>query len=401
LKSAPVRENPSSTGGIAAVYGAGLLQGLTLVSFPASSAVLRAAHGFTDAQYGSIFLPQVALAIVGSLIGGALAARIGLRGLLIAALLTNLLSQLLLAGSLAFSPDNAFLAVLLGTGSMGLGFGLLGAPMNTYPALLFPARSDSALVAIHTLVGVGLCIGPLLLKAFVDAGLWVGFPLLLVAMAAALTGPALIAPLPRPMPLSSQRIEASGRPLRSPVLWVFVLIAFLYAFAEGTFSNWIVVYLTDGKGLSADVGGWALSAFWGALVLGRLAASALVLRMPASRIWIVLPVVMSITLLLLPQASTPVLGIGLFVLAGLACSAFFPLSIALVSQRFPQQVALVSSLMIAALMSGVGLGSFLLGALRGGLSFEQLYAYSAIYPALVFALGLWVLRGSRALPAKT
>jgi len=38
-----------------AVYGAALLQGLTLVSFPASSAVLRHLHGFSETQYGAIF----------------------------------------------------------------------------------------------------------------------------------------------------------------------------------------------------------------------------------------------------------------------------------------------------------------------------------------------------------
>ncbi|MBA2352853.1 MAG: hypothetical protein ACR2FI_07280 [Burkholderiales bacterium] len=35
---------------VAAVYLSAFVQGLTLVSFPASSAVLRAMHGFSDAQ---------------------------------------------------------------------------------------------------------------------------------------------------------------------------------------------------------------------------------------------------------------------------------------------------------------------------------------------------------------
>ena len=55
----------------APVYVAALFQGLTLVSFPASSDVLMQAHGFTHAQYGAIFLPQVAAAILGALGGGA------------------------------------------------------------------------------------------------------------------------------------------------------------------------------------------------------------------------------------------------------------------------------------------------------------------------------------------
>ena len=45
---------------VLAVYAAGLAQGLTLVSVPALSSVLTRELGFTDAEYGAIFLPQVA-----------------------------------------------------------------------------------------------------------------------------------------------------------------------------------------------------------------------------------------------------------------------------------------------------------------------------------------------------
>ena len=48
-----------------AVYGGGFIIGATLVSFPASSAFLRATHGFTDAQYGAIYLPQFFNALIG------------------------------------------------------------------------------------------------------------------------------------------------------------------------------------------------------------------------------------------------------------------------------------------------------------------------------------------------
>jgi predicted MFS family arabinose efflux permease len=48
--------------------------------------------------------------------------------------------------------------------------------------------------------------------------------------------------------------------------------------------------------------------------------------------------------------------------------------------------------MIAALMVGVGLGSFAIGTLRQALTFEDLYRLSAIYPAAALCLGLTVLR---------
>jgi hypothetical protein len=42
-----------------------------MVSFPASATVLKDISGFSDARYGSIFIPQSIAAIVGSVaVGG-------------------------------------------------------------------------------------------------------------------------------------------------------------------------------------------------------------------------------------------------------------------------------------------------------------------------------------------
>ncbi|HKN11341.1 MAG TPA: hypothetical protein VJ376_17950, partial [Pseudomonadota bacterium] len=90
------------------VYAAALLQGMTLVSFPAMSAVLKQALALTDADYGSIFLPQVALAITGAVAGGGLARKLGLKALLAMALAANAASQVLLAASAFTSPSGGF-----------------------------------------------------------------------------------------------------------------------------------------------------------------------------------------------------------------------------------------------------------------------------------------------------
>ncbi len=369
------------------VYAAGFLQGLTLVSFPALSDVLKATLGLTDAQYGTIFLPQVALAAVGAVIGGALARRLGLRRLLVLAMVANGLSQAALLASGLAGPGAAFAWVLVGTSGLGLGFGLFGAPLNAYPRLLFPAKGDAAVVAVHTVFGFGLATGPLIAGALVASDQWLGFPVLLLAIALLLALAGTLVPLPRDTAPEGGNAEPAGV-LKAPVLWIFIGVAVLYAFAEGTFANWAVIYLRDGKQLDPGIAGLALSVFWGAMVAGRLTVSALLVRLPAAPVWFALPVLMIIAFQLLPFANTATAGVGLFAFAGLACSAFFPLTIALVSQRFPSHVALVSSLMIAALMVGVGVGSFALGAMREILSFEQLYRLSAVYPALALVLAL-------------
>jgi fucose permease len=170
------------------------------------------------------------------------------------------------------------------------------------------------------------------------------------------------------------------------------VIAVLYAFAEGTFGNWAVLYLQDVKHLPETVAASALSVFWAAMVGGRLLTSVLVLKLAPRYIWLSLPGLMIVAFLLLPYADTPARGIAGFALAGLACSAFFPLSIGLASQRFDRHVPWVSSMLIAALMVGVGLGSYVIGLLREAVAMEQLYRLSTLYPALALLLGFVVLR---------
>jgi predicted MFS family arabinose efflux permease len=169
----------------------------------------------------------------------------------------------------------------------------------------------------------------------------------------------------------------------------------LYAFAEGTFSNWAVLYLLTVKHLPETVASGALSVFWAAMVAGRLLTSVLVLRVAPVRIWLCLPLLMVAAFLSLPYADTPLLGIGLFALAGLACSAFFPLSIGIVSARFRAHGPWVASMMIAALMAGVGLGSYAVGLLRDVFAMETLYRLSVIYPLLALGLAALALRQRR------
>ena len=388
---------PTSSNGpaVLAVYLIAFLQGLTLVSFPASSAVLKQMHGFTDAQYGAIFLPQVALAVLGAVAGGMLARRLGLRPLLWLAAAGNGLSQLALAASLWVMPALAFPTILVGTALLGWSFGLGGAPLNSYPPRLFPKRAPAAVVALHTLLGLGLMVGPLLADGFGRAGEWIGFPLSLLGLSALLALTAAAVRLPPDVGGETDRQTDANPPLSSGAFWTFAAIAVLYAFAEGTFGNWAAVYLREAKGLSATVAALALSVFWGAMVAGRLLVSVLVARIAPLMIWLALPALMIAAFLLLPGADTPASGLGLFALAGLACSAFFPLTIALASERFPEHVAWVSSMLIAALMVGVGLGSFAIGPLREWLTFEQLYRLSAFYPAAVIGLALRAVAGSR------
>lgn len=374
---------------VLAVYGASLLQGLSLVSFPALSGTFKTVLGVSDAQYGAIFLPQVAFAVLGAILGSLLARRFGLRSVLLLALVANALSQAALAGSATLG----YAGLLLGTTFLGAGFGIIAAPLNSYPALLFPSRGDIALVAVHTSMGAGLALGPLLAgELAVHAG-WQSFPLVLLLACALLAVWSSALSLPDTVPTTAETTaQRSGadKPGRDAGFWLFAFIAVLYAFSEGTFANWAVLYLAETKQLNPMVASSALAVFWAALAGGRLLISALLVRIDAVWFWRALPVAMAAVFLLLPLATTPALGIALFAAAGLACSAFFPLTIGLAGRRFPNDLVWISSVLTAALMVGVGLGSWVVGLLRQMLPLEQLYQFSAVYPAIIVLSSLFL-----------
>ena len=370
------------------VYGTALLVGLTMVSFPASSTLLKEIKGLSNAQYGFIFIPQIFTVIFGAITGGSLARHIGLKKILGSTLIANALAQLsLFTAVMYFSDQYTFYLVLLATALFGLAFGLSAAPLNTYPQLIFPAKGETALVALHTVLGTGLAAGPFIVGWLSNHGWWFIYPISLVGVSILVVLflpfchlPDYVASLKN---IDVKHTKNLKTPLYNWILWVFLIIVVMYAFAEGTFSNWAVVYLNENRGIPLTTASLALSAFWAMIAIGRLLVSVLLIKVSSQSIWLFLPVLMIAAFFMMPFATNGLAGILLFSLAGLACSAFFPLSVDLVTKQFPVHAALVSSIMMAALMTGVGIGSYTIGSLRSLFPMENLYQISAVYPALV------------------
>jgi MFS transporter len=384
---------------VAFLYLSGLVQGVVMVSFAASSAVLCSRHGFTDTEYGSIFLPQVVAAAAAALSSGTLLRVLDLRGMLALSFAAMTLSQAALAGSHFLGRGGALGAVALGTALMGLGSGLGAAPLNTYPQLLFPSKSESAVVAMHTAMGFGLAAGPAFVGATATRDLWLLFPLASGAASLGLLVAGLRAPFPRPrLRLATER---GSLPASSPGFWPFVAIALLYGTAEAAYSNWAVLYLSEDKGLSIAAASFALAAFWLALSLGRVTVGLLVLRVPAERVYLALPGLMAGASLLLPYADSGPRATFVYLLAGLGCSAFYPLTVGLASRRFPGHMAWVASIAYGALVTGIGAGSFLTGALKTLLPLSTLYPAFALCPLLARLLAGRVLLPRRTAPAAT
>ena len=390
--ASPPISRPAAAG---VVYGAALLQGIAIISYPGLSAALKEDLGLSDAAYGTIFLPQIALAVLGAVAGGVLARRFGLKRLLVAAMLAAAASQLCLAGAALAGSATMLPVLLLGTAFLGLGLGLFGAPLSAFPTLLFPARADAALVTAHMVFGAGFAIGPFIAGLADGAGVWPAYPLGVVVVAVLVAALGAAVRLPREPDAPAATVGDGAAPWTSPAFWLLAAIAVLYAFAEGTFSNWAVVFLAEEAAVDPALAPWGLSAFWAAMVAGRLIVSAMLVRLPATPVWLVLPVLMIAAFLAVPAVEGTAAGIAAFAFAGLACSAFFPLTVSVATRRFPAAVSFVSAMMVAALMTGVGLGTFLIGTLREAIGLAELYRLSALYPAAALALALLMVWRAR------
>lgn len=391
---------------IALVYGAGLVQGLALVTFPAAGDILTSTtfHNLSSSEYGSLFLPMVAAAILASTLSGPLARRRGLKRVLLAGLGFDLLAMGVLAASqlTVGNPGLAYAALFVAMSALGLGFGAALTALNALAARYFPRRPDRAVTALHALLGTGTALAPLLVTLVSGLGAWWALPTAVAALLAALVllGTRLeLAPSPA---VDNAGARKNITPLGAArMLGLFVAAAIVYGIVETIFANWAVIYLREDAGVSVRDAGYALTAFWAMVTVGRLAVAMLGRWLPPARVYMVLPGLMIAAFLWIATVGNAAAGITAFGLAGLACSAFLPLTIGFAQACHRDFAEIVSGVMIAAYMLGFGIGSFGLGPLReaAGIPLATLYGSSAALAALLAGVAFVLARRRATLTA--
>lgn len=374
------------------------MQGLALVTFPAASAIFAGPTGFhlSGAQYGAMFVPQVALAIFASAAGPWLARRLGMRGLLLLGLGADLLAMSLLAASaLLVGASGAFALLCCATGALGFGFGATVTTLNTLVERLAADRPDAAVLTLNALLGVGTALAPALVALFAALGVWWALPLLAAIFAAVLllsvaasksaSGPAAVAV-----------VVGAGLPRR---FWLYGAAVLLYGIVETLCGNWATLYLSTQRSVPAPNASYALTAFWLMVTLGRVALAASGRWLPAKWTYVALPLALAMVFQLVARADGALIGMLAFGAAGLACSGFLPLSISLGGTEFPTRAATMSGELIAFYQIGYGIAAFGVGPLRelGGVDYSTAFSLGSLASVLLGGFALAVVRRSTAL----
>ncbi len=334
-----------------AYYATYVLLGLMLTAIGPSLDALQAQSGAPTDAIALLFTTNSLGYIAGSLVAARLYGRIpGHRVLPVA-----LLALALLAISV---PALGSLPLLL------LAFGLIGVPLgvmdvggNTLIVWLFRDDVPPYMNALHLSFGVGAFAGPLIFDRFAVATgnaaitFWL-FGVLMLPVAAWLTR------LPSPDRPAIAQVTAEGSSLLRRYAWLVGLMAvffFLHMGAELAFGGWIYTYADDATG-SATLARVINSAFWGGLVLGRLVAIPLALRLsPRTMLQLdLIGSVSSLALLILFPNSIPALWVGTIGF-GISIASLIASSFNLAERRMP-----ITSQVSATFLVGGSLGSMTL-----------------------------------------
>ena len=387
------------------VYGAALAQGVALVAFPASSAILTSPqyYDLSSTAYGALFLPQATAAILTALSGGSLIRRYGIRRVYLAGLVGDLAAMSLLVTSQFFIGSGAlpYVMLLLATTSLGIGFGLTVPSLNTFAAAFAPANPDRAVLYLNALLGLGTALAPVLVAVFLGIGFWWGLPLLVAVVIVGI----VLASLPLPLEVGGPADAGGSRAGLPSRFWVFASFALLYGVVETTNGNWATLYMTTDLGATSTMASIALTAFWGMVTVGRIVFAAIERQFPEARTYRLLPFVAAAAMVLvsaLPSGDATA-GILAFGLAGLGCSALLPLTISFGQAELLAIGASVASLLIAFYQMGYGIAAFGVGPLQEafGIPLPTIYLLAAVVALVMGGLAFVVVRQPRVAAAST
>ena len=357
----------------------GLPDGLLGVAWPS----IRSDFALGQDALGALLVTTTTGYVLSSFASGPLMARLGL-GMLLA------LSCLATAVSLfGYSVAPAWwLLVALGV-LAGLGAGAIDAGINHYVASQHGAR---ALNLLHAGYGLGTTTGPVLMTSVLMAGApWQrGYAIVAtsqLALGLAFAATRRLWPEAPSSPTGAIAAAPLRATLRLPAAWLGAAMFALYTGLEAAAGAWTYTLLTEGRGVSMQSAGGAVSLYWGMLMAGRIGFA---LSLGAAPLGVLIGVCMagltSGALLLALDLGTgaSLLGLALF---GLAAGPIFPSLISTAPRRFGSaHAANAVGLQIAAAAIGQSLLPAALGFGVAAFGLELVPRVLALLAALLLAI---------------
>jgi len=337
-------------------------------------------EGLSDEQLGRIPAFVFAGLMVGIVVTGPLADRLGARPFVMGGLV------LLCAGLALLGSAGNYVMLLAAVCLLGLGAGMLDVVLSPIVAALYPQWRASALNWLHAFY----CIGAVCTVLIGSAALYLDISWRAVALGI-IAGPVLIllgfAAVATP-PLVHE--NAGSEPIRSLIRHRFVIATLVLICLGGAMevavAQWLPAYGERGLGYSKATAGAALAAFSVAMVAGRLLAGFLVRHVKALALLALCCAASSVLILLgcffpsAPVALAACIGVGF------TGSCFWPTTLGLAADRFPRGGASMFGLLAASGNAGCIVIPWLVGAIAGQCSLNWGLAMVTLCPLVMAVL---------------
>lgn len=345
----------------------GILQTLLGPMLP----ILIARWAMNDTQAGDLFLVQFLASLVGVQLSAVLLARLGFRPAFLSGLL-------LMAGGVATLYMGSFWLGLISVAAFGLGLGLIVPSDNLLIAEIGSGSGSraSAVSLLNFFWGVGAVFCSLMV-AWTAAHKVLPFFLGSVALVLVLLA---VAMRNLPFPAAAKAVDSSAsspswRALaKSPAIWIFAAIFFLYPGAETAVGGWIGSYVSRLGAHGLELASMMPAFFYLALTVGR-AVGTVFLRHFSERSVLRAGYAVGAAGIGLMLWAPALLGvIGGTLITGLSFATLYPITVARLSQRFGVAARSIGAVMFSLASVGpavipwmVGVISHATGSLRAGL----------------------------------
>jgi fucose permease len=247
---------------------------------------------------------------------------------------------------------------------LGFGGGIIVTAANSLVSDISEERRGSTLNLLNLFFGLGGLLTPAI-GGFLFADNTIGLAYLVAGLAALTFVVHATTPMPAPSGERGFKMSEAGAVLGRPALYLLSLFLFLYVACEVGVWNWLTSYLTsrgipEASALKILSLGFALG-----MLLGRVAVSPILIKVPSATVTLGAAVLMAITTYAMLQTSDPFMAGVLVFLTGVAMAPVFPTTLAMVGDAFPRMTSTAMGIVITSGWIGLMVSSPIVGAVSG------------------------------------
>jgi fucose permease len=248
---------------------------------------------------------------------------------------------------------------------LGVGGGIVVTGANALVSGVSETHRATALNLVNLFFGLGGLTTPLISANLFQKN-WVRLCYTIASLTVVTLLIQAVTPMPAPLGASGFVFANIGPILGRPLLFMLGLFLFLYISCEVGVWNWLPRHLIaqgipESRALNILSLGFALG-----LLVGRVAVSPILIRVPAVDVTLAASIAMAISTFLMLRTNKAGAAAVLVFIAGVSMAPVFPTTLAIVGTAFPKMSGTAIGFVITCGWAGLAVSSRIIGAVAGG-----------------------------------